>query len=209
VSGGTTNHRVGILVFEGCDLLDVGGPYEVLLTADRLLTRRGADERISVVTLGVGAPPLICYGGLGLVPQLPAAASGHLDVLVVPGMIDVDRVLADTALVDTIHSLAARVPLMTSVCTGSFLLAAAGLLQGRTATTHHEDVEALAARPDVGGVRRGVRFVGDDRVVTAGGLASGLDLGLHLVERLVGRELAVATAAQIEYPYDVERELRP
>ncbi len=209
MTDGATTHRVGILVFEGCDLLDVGGPYEVLLTADRLLTRRGADERISVVTLGVGAPPLTCYGGLGLVPELPAAASGDLDVLVVPGTIDVDRALADTALVDTIRSLAARVPLVTSVCTGSFLLAAAGLLQGRTATTHHEDIDALAGRDDVGGVRRGVRFVGDDRVVTAGGLASGLDLGLHLVERLVGRELAVATAAQIEYPFEQDGEPGP
>ncbi len=209
MTGGATTHRVGILVFEGCDLLDVGGPYEVLLTADRLLVRRGAHERITVVTLGVGVPPLTAYGGLGLVPELPAAASGDLDVLVVPGTIEVDRALADTALVDTIRSLASRVPLVTSVCTGSFLLAAAGLLRGRTATTHHEDIDALAARDDVGDVRRGVRFVGDERIITAGGLARGLDLGLHLVERLVGRELAVATAAQIEYPLEQDEELRP
>jgi|AntRauTorcE11897_2_1112592.scaffolds.fasta_scaffold13433_2 transcriptional regulator GlxA family with amidase domain len=208
MSTGATTHRAGLLVFEGCDLLDVGGPYEALLTADRLLERRGANERIEVVTLGVGTPPLTSYGGLGLVPELPAAASGDLDVLVVPGMIHVERALADRVLVDTIRSLAARVPLVTSVCTGSFLLAAAGLLTDRTATTHHEDIDALAARDDVGAVRRGVRFVGDERIITAGGLASGLSLGLHLVERFVNRELAVATAAQLEYPFEEHEELR-
>ncbi|MEX2551148.1 MAG: DJ-1/PfpI family protein [Nitriliruptoraceae bacterium] len=202
MSGDAIVHRAGLLVFEGCDLLDVGGPYEALLTADRLLRRRGASHRIEVVTLGVGTPPLTSYGGLGLVPALPAAASGDLDVLVVPGTIDIDPALADTVLIDTIRSLAARVPLVTSVCTGSFLLAAAGLLAGRTATTHHEDIDALAARDDVGAVRRGVRFVGDERIITAGGLASGLMLGLHLVERLISRELAVATATQLEYPFE-------
>ena len=88
-----------------------------------------------------------------------------------------------------------------SVCTGAFLLAAAGRLRDRPATTHHEDVDDLAARDDVGEVRTGVRWVDDGAVVTGAGLSSGLALGLHLVDRVAGRDLAVATAAQIEHPW--------
>lgn len=193
--------RVGVLVYAGCDLLDLGGPYEVLLTADRLLARADGAARIEVTTLGVGTAPLTAYGGLGLVPHLPADAVDHLDALVVPGTVEVGAALADTALLAVVRRLAMRSQLLTSVCTGSFLLAAAGLLEGRRATTHHEDLPALAARADVGVAVPDVRLVVDGTVVTAGGLSCGLDLGLHLVERLVDAGLAAATAAQIAHPY--------
>lgn len=192
---------VGVLVFDGCDLLDVGGPYEAILTADRLQARRGGTPRLEVVTIAAGPPPLVAYGGLGLTPTTTADAVEHLDVLVVPGTIEVDAALDDTALIGLVGDLATRAGLVTSVCTGSFLLAAAGVLRGRTATTHHEDLPALAARDDVGTVVGDVRFVGDDEVVTAGALSSGLALGLHLVERLAGRELAMATADQLAYEH--------
>lgn len=200
-AGAPPTSRVGVLVYAGCDLLDLGGPYEALLTADRLLARAEAGVGIEVTTLGVGAAPLTAYGGLGLVPHLPADDAGHLDALVVPGTIEVAAALADTELVATVRRLAERSALVTSVCTGSFLLAAAGLLEGRRATTHHEDLPALAAREDVGAAIGDVRLVDDGSVVTAGGLSCGLDLGLHLVARLVDGELATATAAQIAHPY--------
>lgn len=195
-------HTIGILVYDGCDLLDVGGPYEALLTADRLLARAGTGPQLSVVTVGLAARPVTAYGGLELGGHRRAGEVAALDVLVVPGTVDVSAALADAALLHTVGQLAARSDLVTSVCTGSFLLAATGLLVGRRATTHHEDLAALAARSDVGSVVAGVRFVGDDRVVTAAGLSSGLALGLHLVDRLVGRNLAVATARQLEHPFD-------
>jgi len=197
--------RVGLLVFDGCDLLDLGGPYEVLLTADRLQSRRKAHPRIEVVTLGCGEGPFTAYGGLGLLPHQPVGGSHHLDAVVVPGTIEVEAALADEALVSTVRELAAGTALVTSVCTGSFLLAEAGLLQGHAATTHHEDLEQLAARGDVGRTVPGVRLVDDGTVVTAGGLSCGLDLGLHLVQRLVDDELARATAQQVAHPYPADR----
>lgn len=197
-------HTVGILVYDGCDLLDVGGPYEALLTAGRLLARTGAGPHLSVSTIAVRAGPVSVYGGLELGGHRVADDVGTLAVLVVPGTIEVAAALADQELLRTIERLAARSELVTSVCTGSFLLAAAGLLTSRAATTHHEDLAELAARGDVGSVVGGVRFIGDDRVVTAAGLSSGLSLGLHLVDRLVGRDLAVATARQLEHPFDPE-----
>jgi transcriptional regulator GlxA family with amidase domain len=193
---------IGILVYDRCDLLDVGGPYEALLTADRLLARTGTGPELSVQTVGLDTDPITVYGGLELGGHRPAGAVDHLDVLVVPGTVEVAAALADDALLRTVSELADRSDLVSSVCTGSFLLAATGWLAGRQATTHHEDLDALAARSDVGSVLGGVRFVGDASVVTAAGLSSGLSLGLHLIDRLVGRELAMATARQLEHPFD-------
>ena len=193
---------VGVLVYPGCDLLDVGGPYEAVLTADRLQARRSAVPRFEVATLASDPGLVTAYGGLELGGHRRAHEVVHLDVVVVPGTVDVAAALGDARLLATVGELARRSDLVASVCTGSFLLAAAGLLEGRTATTHHEDLAALAARDDVGEVRGGVRFVVDGPVVTAAGLSSGLSLGLHLVDRLAGRQLATATARQLEHAFD-------
>lgn len=196
--------RVGMLLFEGFDLMDLVGPYEVLLTANRLAARRGEDEPFEVVTLSVDRVPVTAYGGLEVRPDVDADDPGHLDVVVVPGTIDLDAALADIALVATVGRLGAAAATTTSVCTGSFLLAEAGLLVGRSATTHHEDVPALAERDDVGSTLTGVRWVDDGEVVTAAGISSGIAFGLHLVDRFAGRDMALACARQIEHPWDPE-----
>lgn len=89
----------------------------------------------------------------------------------------------------------------TSVCTGAFLLAAAGLLDGRQWTTHWEDIDLLAGRLGPEGAVRGVRWVDAGAVVTSGGLTSGISMALHVVDRLAGRELAERTARQLDYPW--------
>ncbi len=91
---------------------------------------------------------------------------------------------------------------MASVCTGAFLLGEAGLLEGRAWTTHFEDIDLLAQAIGVEGATREVQWVDSGEVVTAGGLSSGIDMALRLVERLAGRDLATATARQIEYAWD-------
>lgn len=193
--------RVAILVFDGVDLLDVGGPYEVLLTASRLAARAGEPSPFEVLTVGLDARPVTAYGGLGLVPELDMAMLTEVDVTIVPGLIDVDTGVADDALVGGVRRLAdLSAEVVGSVCTGAFLLEAAGLLNG-AATTHFEDLPALAER--IGDrALADVRWVDAGRVVTAGGLSSGIAMALHLVDRLAGRELADATARQIGYDWD-------
>lgn len=194
--------RVGLLVFEGFDLLDVGAPYEVLLTASRLAARDGAPEPFEVVLAGLDTEPVTAYGGMVVTPTVALAAAGDLDVLVVPGAIDLDGMLASDRLVQAVRAEAGRATVMASVCTGAFALGRAGLLEGRAWTTHWEDVDALAAEVGGAGARRDVRWVDDGEVVTGGGLSCGLDLGLHLVERFAGRDLAVATARQVDHAWD-------
>ncbi|MFZ0381835.1 MAG: DJ-1/PfpI family protein [Solirubrobacteraceae bacterium] len=195
--------RIAILVFEQVDLLDVGGPYEVFLTASRLQLRDGAEASFEVVTVGLTRDPVTAYGGLRLTPHHAIDEAGAVDLLVLPGAISIDDVLADEALMTAVDVAAQRAQTVASVCTGAFLLGRLGLLEGRRWTTHWEDVPDLAARI-TGTGEAWVRWVDEGRVVTAGGLSSGIAMALHLVDRFAGRELAVRTARQIEYDWDPE-----
>ena len=195
--------RIAILVFEQVDLLDVGGPYEVFLTASRLQLRDGAEPSFDVVTVGLTRDPVTAYGGLRLTPHHAIDEAGAVDLLVLPGAISIDDVLADEALMTAVDVAAQRAQTVASVCTGAFLLGRLGLLEGRRWTTHWEDVPDLAARI-TGTGEAWVRWVDEGRVVTAGGLSSGIAMALHLVDRFAGRELAVRTARQIEYDWDPE-----
>ncbi len=204
--------RIGIVVFEQVDLLDVGGPYEVFLTASRLVERDGGEAPFEVLTLGVSGEPVSAYGGLRLTPQATLEEAGRLDVLVVPGAVRIDEVLDDSDLVGAVRRAAADASVVSSVCTGAFVLGAIGALEGRPWTTHWEDVEDLAGRLGPDGAARGeawVRWVDAGEVVTSGGLSSGIAMALHLVERFAGRDLAVRTARQIEYEWDPESHRQP
>lgn len=192
--------RVGIVVFDEVDLLDVGGPYEVFLTASRLAARDGAEPPFEVVTVGVEQGPVAAYGGMGLVPQASLEEAGDLDLLVIPGAIAIDSVLEDRRLLEALRDVAGRVPLVASVCTGAFILGELGLLSGREWTTHWSDVEELAERVRGPG-RSWVRWVDTGPVITSGGLSSGIAMALHLVDRLGSRELAARTARQLEYEW--------
>jgi transcriptional regulator GlxA family with amidase domain len=193
--------RIGILLFDQVDLLDVGGPYEVFLTASRLVVRDGGEPPFDVVTVATTLDPVSAHGGLRLTAQATLADCGPLDMLVLPGAVKIDDVLADEALVGAVRRAAASASVTASVCTGAFILGAIGLLDGRPWTTHWEDVEALAERAPGKG-QAWVRWVDADEVVTSGGLSSGIAMSLHIVDRFAGRELAVRTARQLEYDWD-------
>lgn len=194
--------KIVILLYEGVDLLDFGGPYEVFLTASRLVLRDASSAPFDVVTATLDGGSVAACGGLGLTPYASLGAVMPADVLIVPGTIDIDAVLADKALLDAVSNFAGQQGnLIASVCTGAFVLAEAGLLAGREWTTHWEDIDLLAERLGVDGARRGVRWVDSGEIVTAAGLSSGIAMALHLVDRITGRELAVRTAAQIDYKW--------
>lgn len=178
---------VGMLTFDGMDLMDFAGPYEVFLTANRLTERAGVRAPFDVITLG---EPVRAFGGVGIIPTQPVDGAGHLDVLVVPGAIDVDRSHPDGAL----RVLVARADVVASVCTGAFFLQRNQLLGDHPVTTHWEDVGSLRHHD----VRSDVRWIDAGSVVTSGGISSGIAMAVHLVERFAGRALAEATARQID-----------
>jgi transcriptional regulator GlxA family with amidase domain len=196
-------NRIGILIFDEVDLLDVGGPYEVFLTASRLAVRRGRPAPFEVAVVGATGEPVEAYGGMRLIPTHTVGGIGPIDLAVIPGAVAIDRVLADGETADAVTTLCATATVATSVCTGAFLLGDAGLLRDRPWTTHWEDVETLSQRIGTGHATT-ARWVDSGEVVTAGGLSSGIAMALHMVDRLESRELAVATAKQIDYLWDPE-----
>lgn len=196
--------RVAILLFDGFDLIDAGGPYEVFLTASRLLERDGQPPAYEVLLATPGGRDIAAYGGMTLTGLTDTDALDAADIVLVPGTIDVACALSDSRLREAIERLAAASPLTASVCTGAFLLARAGLLRDRPATTHWEDLADLSGCGDVSRVVPGVRWVDAGPVLTSGGLTSGLHLALHLVARTVSLELAHRTARQLDLDWNAD-----
>lgn len=198
--------RIGIFLFDEVEVLDFAGPFEVFTTASRLHARSHPEgpALFSVVTLGRTTAPVAARAGLKLTPDCALSAAPPLDVLVVPGGV-VTRELEREEVIEWIARAALATPIVASVCTGAFLLGKAGLLTGKTATTHWEDADDLEkAFPDTT-VRRGVRWVDEGAIVTSGGISAGIDMALHLVERLAGRAHAERTARQMEFEWTENR----
>ncbi|WP_291382282.1 DJ-1/PfpI family protein [Demequina sp.] len=194
--------RVAILLFDEFDLIDAGGPYEVFLTASRLAERDGLPPQYEVLLVSSGGVDVVAFGGMTLTTLHDASAVGRVDIAIVPGTIDVAAAVADPILASTVEGLLGASDVTASVCTGAFLLAQAGALEGKSATTHWEDVEDLARTGKVAEARSGVRWVDEGDIVTAGGLTSGIHMALHLVARDFGVDHAARTARQLGLPWD-------
>ncbi|MFF8277946.1 DJ-1/PfpI family protein [Streptomyces lateritius] len=194
----------GMLVFDEVEVLDMGGPFEVFSTAGRLARTADDEPLLRVLTIAATHHPVRCRGGLKIVADHTLDEDPPFDVLVIPGGVTA-AVEADAAVIDWLARRRKTSVLTFSICTGAFLLAATGALDGRPATTHWEDQEELARRrPDVQ-VRTDVRWVDDGDIVTSAGISAGIDAGLHIVGRLFGERLARRTAHQMEYAWTAER----
>lgn len=197
---------IGIYLFDDVEVLDFAGPFEVFLTAARVKQRLEPDEPppFDVCTIADAPRPVRARGGLVVQPQFGIAAHPKLDVLIVPGGV-VEAELERDEVIDWITNSASRAVLTASVCTGAFLLAKAGLLDGKEATTHWEDIPDMQTMfPEVK-IRSETRWVDTGRVVTSAGISAGIDMSLHLVARLVSEDLAVKTARQMEYDWQISR----
>lgn len=195
--------NVGIVTFDEMELLDMAGPYEVFTTAARVHARSqppGAAPLFTVSTIARNAAAVRARAGLRMQPDHALHDHPPLDCAVVPGGV-VDAELGRSDLMAWISAQARTARILASVCTGSLLLAQTGVLDGLEATTHWEDVAALRAlRPGLH-VREDVRWVDEGAIVTSAGISAGIDMSLHLVERLHGRELALRTARQMEFDW--------
>jgi transcriptional regulator GlxA family with amidase domain len=194
---------IGIFVFNDVELLDLAGPYEVFTCASRVHARSntGAEMPFSVITIGQSAAPVRARAGLGVLPDTSFAKHPPIDVLIVPGGV-VTAELDKPEVIEWITNNAPSSELVTSVCTGAFLLAKAGLLNGKRATTHWEDMDDLQTMFPPVKVQPKMRWVRDGDTVTSGGISAGIDMSLHLVETLVSRDLALRTALQMEYAWN-------
>jgi transcriptional regulator GlxA family with amidase domain len=186
--------RVAIVVFDGVQSLDVTGPLEVFSIANRVHGRGAAPPVYRLELIAVAAGVVTSNSGLRIVADRSyRTVRERLDTLIVAGG-DVRAALADRRLLRWLAASAARVRRLASVCTGSFVLAEAGLLRGRRATTHWASLQRLARRyPDLR-VEGDAIFVRDGNVYTSAGVTSGIDLALALVEDDLGHAVALEVA---------------
>ena len=192
-------HRVGILMFDGVEALDFAGPFEVFTTATRMQARLAPDADAPFAVRSVSRDGGTVQARAGLVVQVDhsfADAPGF-DVLLVPGGV-VSAALACQATRAWIARIAPTCEIVASVCTGAFLLAAAGVTGDAPLTTHWEDITELRRGWPGLMVVEDVRWVEHGRVISSAGIAAGIDMSLHLVERLAGRALAERTARQMD-----------
>ena len=193
--------NVGILIFDDVEVLDFAGPFEVF---SRTRMRPGVESRRS----SEGAPfnvysvarikePVIATGGLEIQPRYDFTHCPPVDLLVVPGGWGTRRLLDNDDTLSWIRKVAEGGARITSVCTGSLLLAKAGLLKNKAATTHWGALETLAALdPTIKVCRK--RYV-DQGIVTSAGISAGIDMALYVVGELLGPEVSEDTARYMEY----------
>lgn len=210
----------GILLFDGAEELDFVGPWEVLAMSaaapeHAAAAAAGGAERAAeaalgdrVLTLAERDAPVACAKGMRVLPDATLESAPPLDVLLVPGGEGTRRELENRPLLDWIAKAAAGCSWVTSVCTGSVLLAAAGLARGRRVTTHWAYVEPFRKLAEEATVLAGPRFVRDGPLVTAAGVSAGIDMTLWLVGQLHGPEHARLVQRLIQYdpapPYTAE-----
>ena len=194
--------NVGIYVFDEAEVMDFAGPYEVFSTASRAHQRLHpeAERLVEVFLIGEAETSYLTRGGLRVLPPCSIKTHPDIDILVIPGGVISDQVnKADV--VAWVRQQAARSQITASVCTGAFILAAAGLLDGLHVTTHWEDIDDLKKSFPQLNVQGSVRYIDSGRVITSAGVSAGIDMSLHIVSRVFGEQLAYKTARQMEYTW--------
>jgi transcriptional regulator GlxA family with amidase domain len=193
--------NVVILVYPGVQSLDVTGPLEVFSGAQQLLESDPGDRRDRGYRVSIVSPdgsPLATSSGLTIIPHADLVhAPARIDTLLVAGGAGAEQACADPALLEWVAARAARARRVASVCTGAFLLAAAGVLEGRRATTHWAAAAELARRHPLVSVDPTPIFVRDGPVWTSAGVSAGMDLALALVEEDLDREAALTIARHL------------
>jgi transcriptional regulator GlxA family with amidase domain len=189
-----TRH-IGILLFDDVEELDAVGPWEVL----SWWTRNFPDDGWAVSTMAGSDGPVRCAKGMHIVPDHGLRDIPRLDVLVHPGGFGTRALMKDESHLVWLQELARDATLMTSVCTGSLVYAAAGLLRGRPATTYWEALDLLQQTDPTIELRPRDRYVDDGDVITSSGVSAGIDMALHLVRRLAGEDRARQARRGIQY----------
>jgi len=190
--------QIGIYLFDEAEEIDAIGPWEVFAW----WTNHFPDDGWEATTFSADGTPVVCDKTLVIHPHHSIESVPALDVLVHPGGDGHLAMIENEAHLDWLREQKSQVELMTSVCTGSIVFAAAGLLRGRPATSNRKSLDHMKSIDGTIDVRRGERFVDDGDVITAAGLSAGIDMALHVVGRLAGPNRASQVREGSEYAPD-------
>jgi len=189
--------KVAILIFDEVEVLDFCGPFEVFAVTGRGLEQKPFD----VFTVAEKSGAVIARNGLSVNPRYTINDCPQAEILIVPGGMGTRREMHNQTLIDWIKEAAGCAEMTLSVCTGSLLLAKAGLLDGASATTHWAAMDLLREVAPRATLRPGKQFVDNGRVMTSAGVSAGIDLSLYAVGKLLGEDTAAETARWMEYKH--------
>jgi transcriptional regulator GlxA family with amidase domain len=187
--------RIAVFVFPDVEELDFAGPWEVLSSWGR----GWPDDAIECFTLAREPGTVTCAKGLRVVPDHDWKSAPAFDLLILPGGRGTRPMLGDAAVIGWLRELADRRVTIASVCTGALLLAKAGLLDGKPATTHHGSLTLLHELGRDIDVQPEARFVDNGSILTASGVSAGIDLALHLIVRMHSVDRARQLRRHIQY----------
>lgn len=187
--------NVAILIFDDVEVLDFAGPFEVFALTDEL---HGHAE-FHTFTVAMKPGTVRARNGLKVVPDFTLENCPPPHVIVVPGGSGRRALMQMPSLHEWLRQKARTAEIVMSVCTGAFVLARAGLLDGLRVTTHHAYIAELRESAPAAAVVENARFIEQDRILTSAGISAGIDASLHIVARLLGSDAADTTARHMEY----------
>lgn len=194
--------NLGIFIFNEVEVLDFAGPFEVFS-----LSKKDNMPLFKVVTIAEKNTPVIARNGLTILPNFTFNNHPALDILIIPGGYGAEEIeIRNTNTLRWIKQQYTTVRMLASVCTGALLLAQCGLLNGKRATTHWMDIDRLANDyPQVRTVKN-EKFVDEGKILTSGGISSGINMSFHIVSKLFGEEVSSVTARRMEYDLPEKKE---
>ena len=195
-----TQLKVGIFLFNEVEVLDFAGPFEVFSIASK-----DNQKLFQVDTIGETGEIISARNGLKVLPKVRIDEATGYDILIIPGGAGAEKTeIKNPVVINWIKEQQSRVQILASVCTGALLLAEAGLLNNKKATTHHRDLARLERDYPEVEVVRNVKFVDEGPILTSGGISAGINMSFHLVKRLFGTDVARATAKRMEYDIEID-----
>lgn len=197
--------NIGIYIYDEVEVLDFAGPYEVFTTAARVNAKLkpGDPKLFEVFLVAENGRAVSARANFNIQPHYTLQNHPNMDVLIVPGGVHIHE-LEKPSVIEWIAKTSPNTTLTASVCTGAFLLAKAGILRDQSCTTHWEDIPDLRSMFPMLDVKEDVPWVDNGQVITSAGISAGIEMALHLVTKLAGKELAVKTARQMQYTWNNE-----
>ncbi len=187
--------NVGILIFDGAEVLDFAGPFEVFSVTAEL----NDSQPFRVFTVSEALTPITAINGLSLNPTYDFNNCPKIDILIIAGGDGTRQLITNQNVLDWVHRAHQETAFTLSICSGSRLLGKLGLLDGKPYCTHHQVYGDMQKLVPTGQPKQGQRFAQAGKIYTSGGISAGIDLSFHLIEKLLGDEVAARTANYMEY----------